>query len=48
MGKFRPLDDIVSIDGYPGYECLLPYLERSLEIICESRGGVFDLLCIFY
>ncbi|KAG0561431.1 hypothetical protein KC19_9G064400 [Ceratodon purpureus] len=37
MGKFRSLDDIVSVDGYPGYECLRPYLQRSLGIICESR-----------
>lgn len=45
MGKFRSLNDIVSVDGYPGYEFLLPYLQRSLETICESKGGVSDQLC---
>lgn len=40
MGKLRSLDDIVSVEGYPGYVCLLPYLRRSLELICESRGKV--------
>ncbi|XP_024386037.1 uncharacterized protein [Physcomitrium patens] len=37
LGKFRSLDDILSVDGYPGYRYLLPYLQRSIGVICETR-----------
>ena len=37
-GKFRQLDEILFIDGYPGYQHLLPVLEKSINIICEVKG----------
>ncbi|CAO2816574.1 unnamed protein product [Amaranthus hypochondriacus] len=36
-GKFRQLDEILFIDGYPGYQHLLPILEKSMDIICEVK-----------
>ncbi|XP_057525207.1 uncharacterized protein LOC130804689 [Amaranthus tricolor] len=36
-GKFRQLDEILFIDGYPGYQHLLPVLEKSINIICEVK-----------
>ena len=44
MGKFRSMDDIVSVDGFPGYACLLPFLSASLDILCEVRGGLLNLV----
>lgn len=44
MGKFRSMDDIVSVDGFPGYACLLPFLSAYLDILCEVRGGLRNLV----
>lgn len=44
MGKFRSMDDIVSVDGFPGYTCLLPFLSASLDILCEVRGELLNLV----
>jgi ribonuclease H2 subunit B len=37
MGKFRALDEIMYVDGFPGYVHLLPVLASCLELICELR-----------
>lgn len=36
-GKFRPLDDIIYVDGYPGYRHLLPIIEKSMQVVCEVK-----------
>ncbi|KNA18643.1 hypothetical protein SOVF_068820 [Spinacia oleracea] len=36
-GKFRQLDEILYIDGYPGYQHLLPVLENSMSVVCEVK-----------
>ncbi|XP_010666826.2 uncharacterized protein LOC104883946 [Beta vulgaris subsp. vulgaris] len=36
-GKFRQLDEILYIEGYPGYQHLLPVLEKSMGIVCEVK-----------
>ncbi|KAL2896753.1 Ribonuclease H2 subunit B [Bienertia sinuspersici] len=36
-GKFRQLDEIIYIDGYPGYQHLLPVLEKSMGVVCEVK-----------
>lgn len=36
-GKFRQLDEIVYIDGYPGYHSLLSIAEKSMQIVCDLK-----------
>ncbi|XP_021744340.1 ribonuclease H2 subunit B-like [Chenopodium quinoa] len=36
-GKFRQLDEILYIDGYPGYHHLLPVIEESMGVVCEVK-----------
>lgn len=36
-GKFRQLDEIIYIDGYPGYQHLLPVVEKSMGVVCEVK-----------
>lgn len=36
-GKFRPLDEIIFIDSYPGYQHLLSLAEKAMEIVCEIK-----------
>ena len=38
-GKFRQLDDIMFINGYPGYLHLLSVAEKSMQVVCEVKGG---------
>lgn len=38
-GKFRQLDDIMFINGYPGYLRLLSLAEKSMQVVCEVKGG---------
>lgn len=38
-GKFRQLDDIMFINGYPGYLHLLSLAEKSMQVVCEVKGG---------
>ncbi|KAL4192969.1 hypothetical protein AMTRI_Chr06g174550 [Amborella trichopoda] len=38
LGKFRQVDDIMFVDGYPGYRYLLPVVSNSLQAICEVKG----------
>ena len=39
LGKFRQLDDIMFINGYPGYLHLLPLAEKFMQVVCEVKGG---------
>jgi len=36
-GKFRQLDEIMFINGYPGYQHLLSIAENSMQIVCEVK-----------
>ncbi|ESR61753.1 hypothetical protein CICLE_v10016172mg [Citrus x clementina] len=36
-GKFRQLDEIIFIDGYPGYQYLLPLAENCMQVVCEVK-----------
>ena len=42
-GKFRQLDEIVFIDGYPGYQHLLQIAEKSMRVVCEVKGHSLKL-----
>ncbi|KAK9142124.1 hypothetical protein Syun_011524 [Stephania yunnanensis] len=37
QGKFRQLDEIMFIDGYPGYQHLLSIAEESMQVVCEMK-----------
>lgn len=37
-GKFRQLDEILFINGYPGYQHLLSIAEKSMQVVCEVKG----------
>ncbi|XP_030550038.2 ribonuclease H2 subunit B [Rhodamnia argentea] len=36
-GKFRQLDEILFINGYPGYQHLLAIAEKSMQVVCEVK-----------
>uniref|UniRef100_A0A0D3DF62 CTP synthase n=2 Tax=Brassica oleracea var. oleracea TaxID=109376 RepID=A0A0D3DF62_BRAOL len=36
-GKFRQLDEILFVEGYPEYQHLLPLAEKSMEIVCQTQ-----------
>eukprot|EP01018_Ginkgo_biloba_P022692 Gb_16854 [translate_table: standard] len=36
-GKFRALDEIMFVEGYPGYNLLLPLMHDLLVIVCEVK-----------
>ena len=44
IGKFRQLDEIVLIDGYPGYEHLLSVAENSMQSVCDVKGHPLFIL----
>lgn len=37
-GKFRQLDEIIYIDGYPGYQSLSSIAEKTMPIVCDLKG----------
>lgn len=37
LGKFRSLEEILFVEGYPGYSHLKPLLQHSLDAVCEVR-----------
>lgn len=45
-GMFRQLDEIVYIDGYPGYHSLLSIAEKSMQIVCDLKGDLFAILLV--
>ncbi|GAV72023.1 RNase_H2-Ydr279 domain-containing protein [Cephalotus follicularis] len=36
-GKFRQLDEIIFINGYPGYQHLLSVAENCMQVVCEVK-----------
>ncbi|CAN0836882.1 Ribonuclease H2 subunit B [Linum grandiflorum] len=37
LGKFRQLDEIMFIDGYPGYQHLMSIAENCMQVVCEMK-----------
>lgn len=37
LGKFRQLDEILFIDGYPGYQQLMSLVENCMQVVCEVK-----------
>ncbi|OEL30849.1 hypothetical protein BAE44_0008132 [Dichanthelium oligosanthes] len=37
-GKFRQLDEILYVEGYPGYEQLMSVAGHHMELVCEVKG----------
>ncbi|KAK6116444.1 hypothetical protein DH2020_049906 [Rehmannia glutinosa] len=36
-GKFRQLDEIIYINGYPGYESLSSIAEKAMQVVCDLK-----------
>ncbi|KAL9230428.1 hypothetical protein vseg_005779 [Gypsophila vaccaria] len=36
-GKFRQLDEIMFVDGYPAYQHLIAIAEKSMSVVCEVK-----------
>uniref|UniRef100_A0A2C9WHL0 Ribonuclease H2 subunit B n=1 Tax=Manihot esculenta TaxID=3983 RepID=A0A2C9WHL0_MANES len=36
-GKFRQLDEIIFVDGYPGYHRLMSIAENCMQVVCEIK-----------
>ncbi|XP_065880564.1 uncharacterized protein [Euphorbia lathyris] len=36
-GKFRQLDEIIFVDGYPGYRHLMNIAEKCMQMVCEIK-----------
>ncbi|XP_052170134.1 uncharacterized protein LOC127786643 isoform X2 [Diospyros lotus] len=37
LGKFRQLDEIIFINGYPGYQCLFSIAEKYMQVVCDFK-----------
>ncbi|CAN6464275.1 unnamed protein product [Victoria cruziana] len=37
LGVFRNLDEITFVHGYPAYSHLLPFVEESMQVVCEVK-----------
>ncbi|KAL8137922.1 hypothetical protein V2J09_003923 [Rumex salicifolius] len=37
LGKFRQVDEMIFIDGYPGYQQMSSILEKSMHVVCEVK-----------
>uniref|UniRef100_M8C5S3 Ribonuclease H2 subunit B n=1 Tax=Aegilops tauschii TaxID=37682 RepID=M8C5S3_AEGTA len=37
LGKFRQLDEILYIEGYPGYQHLMSIAGKHMELVCEVK-----------
>ncbi|XP_061339348.1 uncharacterized protein LOC133286028 isoform X2 [Gastrolobium bilobum] len=37
LGKFRQLDEILFIDGYPGYQQLMSVVENCMQVVCDVK-----------
>lgn len=44
-GKFRQLDEIIYIDGFPGYQSLLSVAEKAMEVVCDVKGSLPAISC---
>lgn len=39
-GKFRQLDEILFVDGYPKYQQLMSTAENCMQVVCEVKGDI--------
>lgn len=39
-GKFRQLDEIMYIHGFPGYQSLTAVAEEVMQVVCDVKGSV--------
>ena len=39
LGMFRQLDEILYVEGYPGYRHLIPMAEDSMQLVCDMKGN---------
>lgn len=37
-GMFRGLEEMLEVEGFPGYQKLFDVFEKSLDMVCEVRG----------
>lgn len=44
-GKFRQLDEILYVEGYPGYQHLMGIAGNHIDLVCEVKGRC--LTCMF-
>jgi len=42
-GKFRQLDEILYVEGYPGYQQLMNVASHHMELVCEVKGICLDV-----
>lgn len=49
LGKFRQLDEMLFIDGYPGYQQIMSLVENCMQVVCEVKGSilVYPLLTFY-
>jgi hypothetical protein len=38
LGKFRQLDEILYVEGYPAYQQLMNVAGQQMELVCEVKG----------
>ena len=43
-GKFRQLDEIMYIQGFPGYQSLSSVAEKAVEVVCDLKGSLLAIL----
>lgn len=39
LGMFRQLDEILYVEGYPGYLHLMSMAVDSMQLVCEVKGN---------
>lgn len=37
-GKFRQVDEIIYVVGYPGYQHLSSVAENCMQVVCDVKG----------
>lgn len=42
-GKFRQLDEIMYIHGFPGYQSLSAVAEKAMQVVCDLKGSVLTI-----
>ena len=47
LGRFRQLDEILFIDGYPGYMQLMSVVENCMQVVSEVKGDYILVLFLF-
>jgi ribonuclease H2 subunit B len=46
LGKFRQLDEILYIEGYPGYQHLMSIAGNHMELVCEVKGRSLQFILV--